>query len=318
MTDNKSAFDYRPEMKACAEAINLRPPLIIQPEDHWVELNGIRLHYLDWGNSHLPHLLLLHGGSLTAHTWDMAALLLRERYHIVAPDQRGHGDSDATPLQQSKVDNYELMLQDTAALIEYLGYDTISLCGMSMGALNAIRYTAHCPQRLSALAIVDVGPTVMLEGRIEMEQFRNETETMVEFEDFVERAIRFNPQRKPEHLRYSLIHSLKRVEGGWTWKQQQRTSENQVTAEAHWKSEREERARWMRADLGKIKIPTLLIRGEKSKMLSPEGAQDAVALLKDGELAVIKNAGHSVQGDNPAEFSKILDSFLTRQGIRTS
>ena len=74
----------------------------------------------------------------------------------------------------------------------------------------------------------------------------------------------------------------------------------------------------MRADLGKIKIPTLLIRGEKSKMLSPEGAQDAVALLKDGELAVIKNAGHSVQGDNPAEFSKILDSFLTRQGIRTS
>lgn len=317
MTQRETAADYRAEMRACAEAIDLRPPRIVQPEDRWVDLNGIRFHYLDWGNAHLPHLVLLHGGSLTAHTWDMAALLLRDRYHIVAPDQRGHGDTGATPPEQVDADNNDLMLQDVGAFIDHLGYDRLVLCGMSMGALNAIRYAARRPQRLDAIVIVDVGPAVVLEGRIEMEQFRNATETMRDFEDFVQRAIKFNPQRRPEHLRYSLLHSLERVENGWTWKQHQRSQGAAETAEAHWKAEREERARWMRADLGAIKLPALLMRGEISKMLSPEAALDAAACLEDCELAVIPRAGHSVQGDNPRDFARVLDEFLTRRVGRT-
>ena len=86
-----SLGDYTEEMRACAEAIDLAPSAIVRPEDRWTDLNGIRFHYLDWGNERLPHLVLLHGGSLTAHTWDMASLLLRDRYHVVALDQRGHG-----------------------------------------------------------------------------------------------------------------------------------------------------------------------------------------------------------------------------------
>jgi pimeloyl-ACP methyl ester carboxylesterase len=317
VTQQETAADYRAEMSACAEAIDLRAPRIVQPEDRWAEINGIRFHYLDWGNAHLPHLVLLHGGSLTAHTWDMAALLLRDRYHVVAPDQRGHGDTGATPEEQVEADNNDLMLEDIRAFIEHLGYDYLVLCGMSMGALNAIRYAARHPERLDALVIVDVGPAVMLEGRIEMEQFRNETETMRNFEDFARRAIEFNPQRRPEHLRYSLLHSLKRVDDGWTWKQHQRPREARETAEQHWKAEREERARWMRADLGAIKLPTLLMRGEVSKMLSHEAALDAASCVEDCELAVIPGAGHSVQGDNPKDFARVLDEFLTRRLDRT-
>jgi len=317
VTDVESAADYRAEMSACAEAIGLQPSRICQPEDRWVDLNGIRFHYLDWGNDQLPHLVLLHGGSLTAHTWDMAALLLRDRYHVVAPDQRGHGDTGATPEERPDTDNDELMLQDTEAFIEHLGYDQLALCGMSMGALNAIRYAARHPQRLAAIVIVDVGPAVMLEGRLEMEQFRNETETMSEFEDFVRRAIKFNPQRRPEHLRYSLLHSLKPVDGGWTWKQHQQSAVARESAKAHWKVEREERSRWMSEDLRAIKLPTLLMRGEISRMLSPGAARDAAALIEDGELAVIPRAGHSVQGDNPQDFARVLDDFLTRRLART-
>jgi pimeloyl-ACP methyl ester carboxylesterase len=189
---------------------------------------------------------------------------------------------------------------------------------MSMGALNAIRYTARHPQRLSALVIVDVGPVVILEEHVAMEQFRNETETLRDFDDFVQRAISFNPQRRPEHLLYSLLHSLKRVECGWTWKQHQRPREERETAESHWKAEREERARWMRADLSAITLPTLLMRGEKSKMFSPKAAQDAAALIEDCELAVIPRAGHSVQGDNPQDCARVLDDFLTRRLGRSS
>ena len=313
MTDEDTNMDYLAEMRACAQAIGLQPSRFVQPDDRWVDLNGIRFHYLDWGNDHLPHLVLLHGGSLTAHTWDMAALLLRDRYHVIASDQRGHGDTGATPEEQVDADNNDLMLQDTRAFIDHLGYDQLVLCGMSMGALNTIRYAARHPERLQAVVIVDVGPAVMLEGRVEMEQFRHATETMRDFEDFVQRAISFNPQRRPEHLRYSLLHSLKRVEGGWTWKQHQRSQDARETAETRWKAEREERARWMSADLGAIRLPVLLMRGETSKMLSPEAARDAAALVEDCELAVIPRAGHSVQGDNPQDFAAVLNDFLTRR-----
>jgi pimeloyl-ACP methyl ester carboxylesterase len=313
ITDQELRFDYRAEMSACARAIGIRPREIVLPEDRWVELNGIRWHYLDWGNPHLPHLVLLHGGGLTAHTWDMAALLLRDRYHIVAPDQRGHGDTGATPEHELDGDNNDLMLRDTEAFIEHLGYDRLVLCGMSMGALNTIRYAALHPKRLEAVVIVDVGPAVMLEGRVEMEQFRNETETLRNFGDFLERAIRFNPERRPEHLRYSLLHSLKRTAGGWTWKQHVRPNTPRESAKERWQAEREERARWMRDDLSAIKLPTLLLRGARSKMLSPEAAIEAASFVDDCELAVIPDAGHSVQGDNPQEFARVLDDFLTRR-----
>ncbi len=71
--------DYRAEMADAARAAGLDPPAIVQPEDREVRLGGLRFHYLDWGNESLPHVVLLHGGSLQAHTWDMAALLLRDR-----------------------------------------------------------------------------------------------------------------------------------------------------------------------------------------------------------------------------------------------
>jgi hypothetical protein len=107
--------DYHQLMAAAATALGLNPGAIVLPADHSVRLNGIRFHYLDWGNEHLPHVVLLHGGSLTAHTWDMAALLLRDSYHLVALDQRGHGDTDWTPEDQLHRDNADLMLEKTRA-----------------------------------------------------------------------------------------------------------------------------------------------------------------------------------------------------------
>src|SRR5438034_10030481 len=156
MGGTRMAEDTTKLMEAAAKAQNLNPPAIVAPTDHNVKLNGINFHYLDWGNPQLPHVVLLHGGSLTAHTWDMAALLLRDKYHLVALDQRGHGDTDWTPDNQLDRDNGELMLEDTRQFIEHLGYDRLSLVGMSMGGMNTIRYAARYPERLDAVGIVDV------------------------------------------------------------------------------------------------------------------------------------------------------------------
>ncbi|MET0378867.1 MAG: hypothetical protein ABW049_07730, partial [Spongiibacteraceae bacterium] len=64
--------NYQPLLAAAAAAAGIDAP-IVMPTDHFITLNGIRLHYLDWGNAGLPTLLFLHGGRLQAHTWDLAA-----------------------------------------------------------------------------------------------------------------------------------------------------------------------------------------------------------------------------------------------------
>ncbi len=311
-----SLGDYTEEMRACAEAIDLAPSAIVRPEDRWTDLNGIRFHYLDWGNERLPTLVLLHGGSLTAHTWDMASLLLRDRYHVVALDQRGHGDTGWTPEERIAGDNGDLMLDDTKAFLDHLGYDHVVLCGMSMGGMNAIRYAARDSERLAALIVVDIAPVTMQAGLVEMEQFREDTETMNRFEDFLERAVHFNPQRKPDHLRYSLLHSLKPIEEGWTWKQdhRRRPMPENITKERI-QELRTARADAMWADVRAIETPTLLMRGALSKILSEEAAAGTVEAMPDCELVVVEGAGHSVQGDNPKDFAAGLDAFVTRRGL---
>ena len=308
--------NYLDDMKACAEAIGLDVPEYVLPTDHTVHLNGIDFHYLDWGNAHLPPLVLLHGGSLTAHTWDMAALWLRQHYHVIALDQRGHGDTGWTPDDQIDQDNSDLMAADTEAFINYLAFPRVILCGMSMGGMNSLRYAPTHAERLYRLIVVDIAPVTMQEGILEMEAFRKETETMRNFEDFVERAVKFNPQRKPAHLKYSLLHSLKQVEDGWTWKQdhRRRASMEGLTEEQQ-QAARKERAESLWSDVRGITTPTLLMRGEISKILSKEAADEMVKEMVDAEQVVIPNAGHSVQGDNPQAFAGELHAFIERRGL---
>lgn len=303
--------DYSELMAAAAKAAGLTPTAIVRPEDRWVRLNGINFHYLDWGNEHLPHVVLLHGGSLTAHTWDMAALILRDRYHLVALDQRGHGDTDWTPDDQLDRDNAELMLEDTRAFLDHLGYEHLSLVGMSMGGMNTIRYAARHPERLDAVGIVDVAPETMREGQIEMEQFRTATETLARFEDFLDRATRFMPHRPVDHLRYSLTHSLKPTAEGWTWKQDHRRRRQSDAPAEEQQAARAAAAEALWADVRAITPPTILFRGEQSKILSPEVAERTVAAMPNARLVVIPRATHNVHSDNPKDFAAALDAFLT-------
>ena len=309
-----TATDYLDEMRACAEAIDLNAPAYLLPEDRTVDLNSVTFHYLDWGNDHLPHLVLLHGGSLTAHTWDMASLMLRDRYHVISLDQRGHGDTGWTPDDQLDRDNADLMLEDTHAFIEHLGTDHLTLCDMSMGGMNAIRHAARHPEHLEALVIVDIAPVTQSIGLIEMEQFRADTETMSRFEDFLERAVHFNPQRKPDHLRYSLLHSLKQVDDGWTSKQDHR---RRVVSEDLTKDQRKEavelRSQSLWSDVKAIKTPTLPLRGSISKILSEDAANAMTEAMADCTHVVIEGAGHSVQGDQPAAFAAATDAFLQQR-----
>ena len=143
-----------------------------------------------------------------------------------------------------------------------------------------------------------------------MEAFRTETETLSAFDDFLDRAVKFMPHRAPEHLRYSLTHSLKEVPDGWTWKQDHRARPGADPSVNEREAERVRRADALWADLRAIRAPTMLFRGTNSKILAQESAERAVAAMADARLVVIPDATHNVHSDNPKDFAHELDAFL--------
>lgn len=292
-------------MREAATAAGVTPPAFVLPTDHFASVNNLRLHFLDWGKAHLPPIVLLHGVRLQAHTWDMSALLLRDHYHLIAVDQRGHGDSEWTSDADFVQDTFQLMVEDARQLIDHLstkhGWKKFILVGMSMGGIVAMQYAAQFANRLQALCIVDIAPTTMNSGVLSMEGFKLETETLSRFEDFLERAHKFMPHRPIAQLRYSLLHSLKQQpDGRWTWKQDHRPGavKRLTPLSDLWN------------DLPKIDVPTLLMRGAQSNVLAEDTALRAVQTFPNAKLVTIDPATHNVHSDNPSAFARELHSFL--------
>jgi pimeloyl-ACP methyl ester carboxylesterase len=272
----------------------------VGPEDHYVEANGMRLHYLDWGNRTKPQMLLLHGGAQSAHSWDFFALALRDHFHIVALDQRGHGDSD-----WSEAGDYDTVFHvaDIQAFTEAIGYHSFILMGLSMGGRNAYSFAAKYSDKVERLIIVDVGPDVEAEGRRHIREFLEGTETFESFDWLVERVRRFNPRRPEAQIRGSLVNNLKQLEDGrWTWKHDRRRGIRRDRG-----GEMNEAA-WV--ELAQVKAPTLIVRGAESNILSVQTAMKMRDTLADSRLVEVPQAGHLVQGDNPVAFERVVRAFL--------
>ncbi len=142
--------------------------------------------------------------------------------------------------------------------------------------------------------------------------FHAETDVLERFEDFLDRAVKFNPARKPEHLAYSLTHSLKRTDKGWTWKQDPR-GRDRVRAtpldERQAAATRRNAELW--EDLRALATRTLIIRGDASKTLAADVAQRMVDAAQHATLVTVPGASGYVPGDRPREFAEALDAFLS-------
>ena len=106
-------------------------------------VHGMRFHFLEWGQPGAPQVLLLHGGNQSAHSWDLVSLHLSDRYHVLAIDQRGHGDSEWS----REVDySIEAKAADARAFIEDQGLVNPIVVGHSMGGLVAMRLVVSAPR----------------------------------------------------------------------------------------------------------------------------------------------------------------------------
>jgi len=126
------------------------------PQDKYLDLNGLRLHYLDWGNDGHQPMLLLHGFMAHAHVWDHFVLGFRSLFHLIVLDQRGHGESEWSKEGAYTIEDHYV---DLANFVETLGLRNLILVGHSMGGRNALFYTAYNSHNVERLILVDARAT---------------------------------------------------------------------------------------------------------------------------------------------------------------
>ncbi len=272
------------------------------PQDRFVSIHGLRLHYLDWGKAGAPVFFLLHGFSNNAHAFDQTADALCERLHVVAPDHRGHGDSAWAP------DGYDLhkFVRDFGALARHVGVRPFLLLGHSMGGMVAIEYAARHPKDVERLVIGDIGPNTVREGIARIRRQIREGPEEFDSVDQVYALMRAQDPVPPEDaLRHRAEHAVKRLSTGkWAWKYDTvlRSPERPIRRSAP------PAVQWEM--LAAIRCPTLVVRGERSDVLSRETARRMVKTLPAGRLAEVPGAGHGVPQDNFQGFLKALQEFL--------
>ncbi len=296
------AAEFRKHLELSAAVAGVTLPEVMLPEAHHLLLGPMRFHYLDWGTTGLPPVVFLHGGGLNAHTWDLVCAALRLTRHCVALDQRGHGESEWSPQMDYSTESH---VGDLDAFVGALGLERFVLVGMSLGGANALAWAGQHSSRLAGLVLIDVGPETRAAGVQKIQAFTAEATALDSVEHYVERALAFNPRRNRDLLRRSLHHNLRQMpDGRWMWKYDQR-HRGKVDPAAR---DRRRDLLWSAVD--KVECPTLVVRGAQSDVFHDEDAEHLAARLRQGRWVRIDNAGHTVQGDNPAGLLVALRPFL--------
>jgi pimeloyl-ACP methyl ester carboxylesterase len=262
-----------------------------------IEVNGLRLHFLESGPVGAPALCFLHGGAAHAHWFDAVTPTFADRFHVVALDQRGHGESAwAEPPAYGTED----FTGDLVGLMEALGWARMIVVGHSMGGHNAMTFAAWHPGRVAALVIVDSRPVIPAERLTVMHARGRRLPRLYASEEAAVQAFRLLP-RETVADRSLLAHvaraGLAPRDGGWGWRFDPATHGARQPVDA-----------WPL--LSRITAPTLITRAALSPVLTQEMAERLHTSVSHSTLVTIPGAYHHLTLDRPAEFTTALSTFL--------
>lgn len=270
----------------------------MQPTDQYLNNNGLRLHYLDYGRADLPQMLLLHGMRDSALSWDIFARAMSEEYNVLSLDSRGHGDSDRAGPNGYRFDRY---ISDIEALADHLDLTDMIIVGHSAGGRYAWSYAVRHPDRVRALVIVDIDPDAY--NPQTASDLRASTAEPVSWpteEDFFA-YLEMRRIHTPEDALKKQVPAVaaQTMDGNYVWK-----------ADIRIVTEYERPDLW--ESWGRISCPVLLVRGRQSTLLTHETAVKMRASLPSSQmrLAELEGGGHWFYQDFPEAFEITVRWFL--------
>ncbi len=284
---------------------------IVGPTSHYFYSQRLKLHYVDWGNADKPLMVLVHGGRDHARNWDQVAVHFRSEYHIIAPDLRGHGDSEWARGSEYSMIEYVL---DLAQFLEQLATFPVLLIGHSLGGAVVLQYSGVYPERVAKVVSIEgLGPSPeyilprppqqrMQAWINQMRAFASRrTHRYATLATAVQRMREANPRLSEAMAHHLTLHGTYRNEDGtYTWK-----FDNYVRASSPYDfNMADARQIWER-----IICPTQLIRGADSHASDPERDGRATA-FRHRQVVTIANAGHWVHHDQLETFLQVVRAFL--------
>ena len=270
--------------------------------DETITLHGSRFHYTEQGERNAPPLLMLHGVTGHARTWDEEGAALAGRYRVIALDQRGHGDSDPPPDTDYTI---ATLAGDLTAFVDALGLRSFAIVALSLGGRVAIEYAGTHPERVTRLVVVDIGPDIAPAGRMRVGRMMASTpERFATLDEVVAYQRANNPRYTEALLRARVKHGVRSLpDGGFTWKYDRGLRD--LVRSGKWSDPIDLWPAW-RA----LACPTLLVRGSESDILTADIAKAMLDAQPHAHLVEVPDAGHTVPGDQPAAFIALLRSFL--------
>jgi len=265
---------------------------------------GIALAADAWGDPEAPPVVLLHGGGQTRHAWGgTAEALALEGWHAIAVDLRGHGESAWSPERDYSV---EAFVNDVGAWAARFRERPV-LVGASLGGISALLAEGEAPAPLSAaLVLVDIGVRIEVQGALRIIQFMQaRPEGFADLEDAADAVAAYLPHRKRPRDLTGLARNLREGPDGrfrWHW-------DPAFLEPGRGPRPGQDTARLERAARA-LRVPTLLVRGALSDLLSEEGARHFLALAPHARFADVSGAGHMVAGDRNDAFTGAVVSFL--------
>jgi len=273
----------------------------------------LRMNYVDWGNPDAPPLILQHGGRDHCRSWDWVANELRHDWHVIAPDLRGHGDSDWSPEGNYTMDSF---VYDFAQLVHTLGYEQVTIISHSLGGNIATRFTGLYPEKVRKLVNIEgLGPSPQSRQEQEVSGVKRLHDWIddkrqaagrvprryASLRDAYQRMKTENGFLSDEQARHLTIHGATRNEdGSWSWK-----FDNYLNV---WNaidiSYAEKRRLW-----SAITCPVLMLWGRKSFASSPAG-DDRLDAFADATLKEYEDAGHWLHHDQFDRFLADVRAFL--------
>ncbi|HEY3143303.1 MAG TPA: alpha/beta hydrolase [Acidimicrobiales bacterium] len=269
---------------------------------------GRQVHYLEWGHRRLPPVLALHGGGQTAYMFEELGAAVGDRYHLLAPDLPGHGDSD--PLPPDTPFGREAFATAVAPILDVFGLDRCPIVGASLGGITAITYAAHHPERVSGIVLIDVGHRLEPKGVRRIMEFMSAQESFASLDEAAAHIRRYLPLRKNVRAE-SLSRNLRqRADGRWVWKHRMGQRWQQLEAVDELDVRMDAVVDGLDTDAAGLSCPVLVLRGAASDVLSGQGAQEIVDLIPHARLEVVERAGHLAAGDNPQSTVTLIAAFL--------